>query len=126
MASNSSHKVLIVDDDPSLGTTYKMALELADLEVAVAKSGKEGLEKAKQQMPSVMVVDIMMPNMNGKELLKKLKEDPVTADIPVVICTSLVEELEKKEFMSLGAVDYLVKTDTDPDKLASVIKKILK
>ncbi len=117
--------VLLIDDDDALLTQYNTAFELHDIKTETAKDGLDGLAKAKKVHPAAIVVDLMMPKVDGKTFLYQLKEDPTTKDIPVIVCTALIEDIEKNEVLKAGANDYIVKTDTDPNDLVKRVKKLI-
>jgi signal transduction histidine kinase/DNA-binding response OmpR family regulator/CHASE3 domain sensor protein len=110
-------QVLVVDDDPEVRYILQRYLEDAGFRVLLAASGAEGLRMARDFQPRAITLDIMMPGMDGWEVLRALKADPAIADIPVVICSIL----DNRELgYSLGAVDYLVKPVSRQDVLAAV------
>lgn len=118
-------KVLIVDDDQSLRQLYLVELSSRGLIVVEAADGEEGLEKAKQEKPEVILLDIMMPKLDGVATLKKLKDTPETKDIPVLMLTNFGQEDLVKQAFSLGATDYLLKYRVTPGEMADKVKQIL-
>lgn len=116
-------KILIIDDEEAILRMYKDAL--ADYTVMTAKDGKEGLRTAQKDQPDLIYLDIIMPEFNGLDVLKKLKENKATTEIPVILLTNLPEEASADKAKSLGAEDYFVKVDYEPEKLAEATKKIL-
>jgi two-component system, OmpR family, alkaline phosphatase synthesis response regulator PhoP len=118
------NKILVIDDEPSLLEIIKVRLEFSGFEVKTAKNGVEGLEIAKKWTPSLILLDIMMPEMDGFTVLVKLKETKATKSIIIVMLTSKgeVESIEKA--LNLGAVDYIVKPFT-PINLVDKIKKAI-
>ena len=119
-------KVLLIDDDLTLLTTYEMAFSVKGFETVIAHDGQEGFKKAKEKHPVAIVVDLMMPKLDGKSFLKLIQDDPELAEIPIIVCTALIEDIEKKEIMSMGAKAYYVKTDIDPNELVTHVKDLLK
>lgn len=100
-------RVLIVEDDPPLRLAMTKALKAAGYEVSTAKAGDEGLEAAMSNPPDVVLLDVMLPGMNGYEVLQKLrKHDP---DLPIVMITAKGEEADKVRGLELGADEYVVK-----------------
>lgn len=85
---NTTYKILLVDDDSELIAVLCDILEMKNYQVITACNGQEGLEKAKETMPDLVISDIMMPVMNGYELCEKLKNDPITKNIPVIMVTA--------------------------------------
>jgi diguanylate cyclase (GGDEF)-like protein len=114
---SSRPRVLVVDDDPSMRGLAD--IHLADLfEVRLASTGAEGLDRALREAPDVIVLDKMLPDMKGIELVASLSEDPRTSDIPVVFVSALSATEEKVEGLEHGAVDYITKP-VEPRELAA-------
>ncbi len=118
-------KILIVEDDSSILNLYQKAFSLEGYEVVVARDGEEGLATAKSALPALILLDVMMPKMNGIELLDMLRAAPETAKIPVVVYTNLGSEKDEETIMSKGAVKYLQKSDYDPQQVVEIVKQIL-
>ena len=117
--------ILLIDDEPGILETYKMAFSYHGMDVLTASDGKEGLVKAKDAMPDAIVVDLMMPNLNGKQFIREIRENSDLKNVPILVCTALGEELEKNEALAAGATDYFVKTESDPYKLVASVEKAL-
>jgi DNA-binding response OmpR family regulator len=98
--------VLVIEDDRRSAELLELYLEGSGLKVVLARDGAEGLELARQLRPRAVILDILLPRLDGWDLLARLKEDAATANIPVVIVTMLDE---RGKGLALGAVDYLVK-----------------
>jgi len=118
-------KVLIIDDEDPILKMYSAALS-EDFEVITAKTGLLGIELAKKEKPDLIYLDIIMPEMNGLDVLKNMKDDKETANIPVVLLTNLPKEASGDKALSLGAENYLVKVDNTPDQLVEITKERLK
>ncbi len=118
-------KILIVEDDKFLLKLYSDKLMREGFEVSMAISGEEGLSKVVQEKPDLVLLDVILPQKNGFEILSALKLNPALKDIPVVVLTNLGQESDIKTGMDLGAVDYLVKTDFSITKLPEVVRKYL-
>lgn len=116
-------KILIVDDEEAILKMYSIGL--AEFEIVSASSGEEALEKARKEQPDLIYLDIIMPKINGLDVLKHLKSDKETAHIPVILLTNLPEEASAAKAKSLGANDYFVKVDFEPDKLAEKTREII-
>ena len=114
-------KILMVDDDKMLIDLYKERLELAGYQVEVSRDGEEGLAKIHTSKPDLVLLDIMMPKVNGYEALASIKSDPATKDIPVIILSALMRDVNKSKAVESGADDYIIKSEAMP---ADVIKKI--
>lgn len=118
-------KILLIEDDSLVARMYEKAIVFEGMEVVVAIDGKDGLEKAKENKPDLIFCDIMMPRMNGIEVLEKLKEDLETRNIPVIMLTSLSDSHDAEVALSKGAIDYMVKSKYDPKDIASKAKEFL-
>jgi CheY-like chemotaxis protein len=118
-------KVLIVEDEPLVAKLYEKALSEYGFKVIIAQGGKEGVEKSIEEKPDMILMDIMMPIMDGIEALEKIKNDPETKDIPVVMLTNLSEVEQSEEALKKGAYDYLVKKDARPMELGKMIEDTL-
>lgn len=119
-------KILLVDDDPLLVRMYQKKLENDGYEVATADDGDLALKKVDEFNPDLILLDIMMPKVNGYEVLKKLKANTQTKNIPVIMLTNVGasdEDVEKG--MELGAVAYLVKAGNRPVAVVEKVKEIL-
>ena len=104
-----SKKILVIDDEAEFTDVIRMRLEPNGYSVIVAHSGKSGLEMAKKENPDLIFLDLVMPEMNGLMVLSKLKQNPYTATIPVVMLTAKIETEYTLDAKSLGAADYLSK-----------------
>lgn len=118
-------KVLIIEDDPFLLKLYIDILKGSGIEVEDCVDGETGLKKAKDGKPDLILLDIMLPTMNGLEVLEKLKEGQSTKDIPVIVITNLASEDDKNRAISLGATRYIIKTEYEPDQVVALVKEIL-
>lgn len=119
--------ILLVDDDPLISRTYEKQITKAGAHVVLASDGLEGLENLKKEKVDLILLDLMMPQMNGYEMLKLVKEDPEIKNIPVVVLTNLndrPEEIEK--IKKLGIKEYLVKSDLSLGKLVEIISHHIK
>lgn len=119
-------KILLVDDDPLMVRMYQKKFEVDGYEVETAINGEEGFNKAKKIKPNLILLDIMMPKLNGLETLKKIKEDKDIKNIPVILLTNLGGSQEDAEKgLSLGAVSYLIKANYSPKEVVDKVKEIL-
>ena len=125
MAEENGKKVLVVEDEEILLTALKEELQTGGYEVEGAVDGEDGLEKAKSFKPNLILLDLVMPKMDGMEMLQKLKADSTTRDIPVVILTNLSDYERISEALSLGAMDYLVKANYKLEELLEKVKTVL-
>lgn len=118
-------KILIVEDDPLMSRMYHKIFTFEKYEVEMAADGVEGFEKAKSTKPTIMLLDIMMPKMNGLQVLEKLKLDPETKAIPVIMLTNLAGQQDAESAMAKGAVKYIIKSEHEPKEVANMVKEIL-
>jgi len=119
-------KILIVEDDPALQRLYVNTLELGGYTLELARDGKEALEKVSSFQPDLILLDIVMPQMNGIEVLVTLKTNPETQSILIVVFTNAYAGKSIESAKSLGVTDFLVKSDTEPDVLLQRLSEILK
>ena len=118
-------RIIIIEDDPILSRMYEQAFTFERHEVDVAHDGKEGLEKIAKNPPTVILLDVMMPVMNGFETLEKLKADPTTKNIPVIMLTNLSEQNDAEMALAHGAVKYIIKGNYNPKQVVEMVKEIL-
>jgi len=118
-------KVLMVDDDRMLLDMYKERLELAGYEVTGCANGEECLTKVHEMKPEIVLLDIMMPKVNGFDVLKNIRADQEFKNIPVIVLTALIQDVDRAQGKKLGATDYIVKSETMPGEVIAKIKKAL-
>lgn len=118
-------KVLIIEDDPLMSRMYQKIFSFEQYEVEMANDGEEGLLKAKSSKPTVVLLDVMMPKLNGFQVLERLKLDPELKGIPVVMLTNLASEQDAQTAMLKGAVKYIVKSQYDPKEVTKMVKEII-
>jgi len=118
-------KILIIEDDPLMSRMYQKIFSLEGYEVEIAIDGLVGLEKTRSSKPTLILLDIMMPKINGLQVLEKLKLDPETKSIPVVILTNLAGSRDAENAMLKGAVKYIVKSEYEPKQIVQMVKEIL-
>lgn len=117
-------KILIVDDSPTETHVMRMALEKSGFDVVTANDGDSGLEVARTESPDAIIMDVIMPGINGFQATRQLTKDPSTANIPVVIVTNKDQPTDKVWGMRQGAVDYMFKPIADRT-LVDKIKEVL-
>src|SRR5882724_6042758 len=117
-------KVLIVEDDPLMSRMYQKIFKFEGYEVESAGDGEEGLVKIKAGSPTIILLDIMMPKMNGLQVLEKLKADPATKAIPVIMLTNLAGQQDADKALSMGAIKYIVKSEYEPKQVTNMVKEI--
>jgi len=118
-------KVLIAEDEKDLLQIYDQAFQDDGFETIAVENGKEGLARALEEHPDLILVDIRMPKMNGIEMLEKLRKDPWGKSVPVVMLTNLSGEQEITDSMHLKINRYIIKVDTTPIEIVKEVKTIL-
>ncbi|MBI2454374.1 MAG: response regulator [Parcubacteria group bacterium] len=121
-----AHKILLVEDDPFLLDMYSTKFKEVGFDVSVAQDGEMALVKAKEVMPDLVLLDVVLPKKDGFEVLKSLKSDSQTAGIPVVMLTNLGLEGDVKRGLELGAQSYIIKAHFTPTEVVAKVKEILK
>ena len=114
-------KILITDDDITLMDMYKLRLEAEDYEVITAADGEEAIAEIRKEKPDLVLLDIMMPKINGLDVLAELKKDEQFKHMPVIMLTALIQDVTKVKSLMTGADDYLMKSEVMP---GDVIKKV--
>ncbi|MBF2066649.1 MAG: hybrid sensor histidine kinase/response regulator [Calothrix sp. C42_A2020_038] len=120
MIGQNSGLILIVDDTPTNLDVISEALSDAGFDVAIATSGERALQQVERRLPDVILLDVMMPGINGFETCRRLKANSITCDIPVIFMTALSDTDSKVEALELGAVDYITKPFQEKEVLARV------
>ncbi|MEM4268246.1 MAG: response regulator [Candidatus Woesearchaeota archaeon] len=118
-------KLLIVDDEPYVVDLAALSLLPGNYEVVKSYSGLDALEKVKKESPDLMILDLMMPGMDGFEVCKKIKENPLTQHIPIIMLTAKTEASDKMKGIKAGAEDYITKP-FDPVELESRVNLVLR
>lgn len=118
-------KILIVEDDLLLSRLYEKIFSFEKYEVVIASNGQDGLDKARSENPDLILLDIMMPKMNGLEVLEKLKADPDLKKIPVIMLTNLAGDKDAETALAKGAVKYIIKSNQDPKSVTDMVKEVL-
>lgn len=118
-------KVLLIDDDSAILQLYGVELKGKGHTVLTASNGEEGLTAAVKESPNVILLDIMMPKMDGIALLSKLKEEATLKSIPVIMLTNFGQENMVQQAFTLGATDYLLKYKVTPSEMAEKVNQVL-
>lgn len=118
--------ILFIEDDLPTVEVYKTALEYAGFKVETAFSGNEGIKKIKAKAPDLILLDFLLPDMNGIEVLKEIRAQKDTKDIPIFILTNYTDEKLGQKGLFLKNEKYLLKTKHTPRELVQVVKKKLK
>ena len=126
---SSEAKILVIDDDPDVVEALKIILKTGSYRVVSAFNGEEGLKKAKEENPNLIILDLLLPKGNGDVICRELKGNPRYADIPILVLTAVAEKVNTKLFpehkiSSLPADDYVDKP-IQPQDLLDRVKKLL-
>jgi DNA-binding response OmpR family regulator len=117
-------RVLVIDDEPPIRLLCRVNLEAADMEVIEAENGPAGLAAARSERPDVILLDVMMPGMDGWQVLEQLLNDERTRDVPIVFLTARAELRDQARGLELGGVDYITKP-FNPTELAPLVEELL-
>jgi CheY-like chemotaxis protein len=117
-----AQKILIVEDDAFVMDIYRTKLSQEGYEIIEAQNGIEAMEKLKEVKPDLILLDIIMPYMDGIEVLKKIKKEENLKTIPIVLLTNLSQKEDISEALGLGANDYLIKSHFTPSEVLEKVK----
>jgi CheY-like chemotaxis protein len=118
-------RILVVDDEPSVRMICHFNLVAAGMDVREASNGRDALEQIRDEAPDLVLLDVMMPEVDGWEVAEKLQADPRTRDLPIVFLTARAELADRRRAADLGAVGYVLKP-FDPLELAGTIDAVLR
>ena len=118
-------KILLVEDDSFLLGMYATKFEMEGFKVIMAEDGEKAVRLALKELPDIILLDIILPKVNGFEVLRQLKATPATANIPVLLLTNLSQKDEIEQGLKMGAEDYLIKAHFMPSEVVDKIKKAL-
>jgi len=119
-------KILIIEDDKFLRELIAQKLLKEDFEVSEAIDGEEGIKKITEEKPNLILLDLILPGIDGFEVLSRMKEDSILSSIPVIILSNLGQKEDVERGLKLGAVDYLIKAHFTPGEIIDKIKANLK
>lgn len=119
-------KILLIEDDPLMINLYKKVFQKHNFEVSVAERGADGLKQVKEFKPDLVLLDVMMPEMDGFEVLKKIKSDETTKDVAVVVLSNLTGSEDAQRALEMGALKYLIKSEHDPREIVEIAEEILR
>lgn len=117
-------KVLIVDDDTNITEIWTITLKQNGIEVITAVNGKSGIDEAKAQKPDFILLDQIMPDIKGNDVLRMLKDDPLTSPIPVAMISNYSDNQLMQEAIQLGALDYILKYQIEPLDLVNKLRNL--
>ncbi len=126
MPAAAKPTLLLVEDDTFLAGMYVTKLTMEHFRVELATDGESGLAKALAVKPDLILLDILLPKMNGFDVLRKLKGDPTTKNVPVILLTNLGQKSDVTQGLDLGAADYLIKAHFMPSEVVDKIKQHLR
>ncbi len=118
-------KIAIIEDDQAISQMYRIKFEAEGYQVETAENGKLGLELAEEMQPDIMLVDLMMPEMNGDEMLEKLRQTDWGAKIKVIVLTNMGEQEAPDIIKTLDVRRFIVKAEMTPRQVAEMVKKEL-
>jgi CheY-like chemotaxis protein len=122
---DTTKRILVIDDEDDIREVAQIGLEMvANWQVITASSGNEGIIKAKADQPDAILLDVMMPDMDGPTTFRKLQDDPTTQPIPVLLLTAKVQSADRRQFADLG-VQGIIAKPFDPLKLSEEVARIL-
>jgi len=121
MKNSKTSKILVVDDEPHIVNLIKLTLTSDKYEIFSAYSGTEALKLAKQIKPDLIILDLMMPNIDGYEVCENLRKDPKTSELPIMILSAKSQLVDKFKSINVGADDYMTKP-FDPEELIKRVK----
>lgn len=117
--------VLLVEDDVFLSGIYQKKFEMEGYKVSLADNGEKALLEVKKKKPDIVMLDILLPKLDGFAVLSKLKADPEVKDIPVILLTNLGQKDDVEKGLQMGAADYLIKAHFKPSEVVDKIKQVL-
>lgn len=117
-------KVLMIDDDPALVTVITTALEAEGFQTVTAADGRSGIERAKAEKPNFILIDQVLPDIQGNEVLSTLKNDPDTKDTPMALLSNFNKPELMQQAINLGAADYILKYQIEPKDLVNKIRSL--
>ncbi len=123
--SNFVKQILLIEDDPFLIDIYSQKLTKAGFKVEVAKNGKSALQSLRERKPQLVILDIVLPGIEGWEILRKIKKDRSLTGLKVVVLSNLGQKEEVEKGLKLGAVKYLIKAHYTPGEVVREIEKVI-
>ena len=124
--SDKKPKILLVEDDSMIVEMYKLRFEEEGFEVTVTEKGSEAIELAASLKPDIVLLDIILPEVDGFNILQSLKADGKTDKLPVLMLTNLAQESDRQRAITMGANDYFVKSQHTPSDVLQKVKEIIK
>ena len=125
MGEQAPARILIADDDPVIVRLLQVNFRLEGYDVETAAHGEEALTKAQELQPALILLDVMMPGLDGWEVARRLKDDERTKDIPVLFLSARAQEEDRRKGLELGVTDYVTKP-FDPGELVGLVQRCLR
>lgn len=125
MNNNEKIKVFIIEDDIYISDMYRIKLEADNYEVNVASDGIEGMKRLEKNIPDVILLDIVMPKIDGFSVLKMIKENDILKNVPVILLTNLSQKENIEKGFELGAASYIIKAHFTPSEVVKKIKEVI-
>lgn len=119
-------KILFIEDEEALQKSLTKVLEIEGFNVISAYDGQSGIETVEKEMPDLILLDLILPKIDGFEVLKRIKTTPATKEIPVIILTNLEQIQSVDKLIEYGPLNYLVKANYNLDEIVEKIKEVLK
>ncbi|MFH1790276.1 MAG: response regulator [bacterium] len=117
--------ILLVEDDIFLAGIYQKKFEVEGFKITVADNGEKGVAEAKKKKPDIILLDVLLPKLDGFAALKILKEDKETKNIPIILLTNLGQKDDVEKGIEMGAEDYLIKIHFKPSEVVEKVRKVL-
>jgi|AntAceMinimDraft_8_1070364.scaffolds.fasta_scaffold142416_1 CheY-like chemotaxis protein len=122
---NKKKKILIAEDDEMLVEIYRKKFGNGEYDLTVTTDGRETIDKIKKIKPDIVLLDLVMPELDGFKVIELAKKNPETKDVRIIVTSNLGQESEKAKAIKLGAAEFLIKADYDLNELADKVKSYL-
>ncbi|MCA9341988.1 response regulator transcription factor [Candidatus Saccharibacteria bacterium] len=119
-------KIAVIEDDPIISQMYRMKFEAEGFEVAIADNGELGVEMVETEKPDIVLLDLLMPQMNGDEALAKIRQQKHGQKVPVLILTNFDEQESPDSLKKLDVAGYIIKADFTPTQVVAKVRQIVK
>ena len=119
-------KILIVEDDKMIATMYETKLKQSEYDVIIADNGSQGLDLAVKEKPDLVLLDVILPQMDGFSVLQELRLNPNTKETPIIMLTNLGTSEDQEKGKQMGATDYWIKAQMTPAQVSEKVNELLK
>jgi len=119
-----AHNILIIEDDSFLRGLLNKKLSSSGFSISEATDGNEGVKKAREEKPDLILLDLILPTIDGFEVLSKIKQDPITSSTPIIVLSNLGQKEDIDRCLKLGAADYMIKAQFTPEEIITKVKRI--